>query len=831
MSDSDDEEWTLEDLQFGEHELDRLPNANVTRRLVNEYHAMFVPHGGVGASSILSFLRARFDLDMDHFDADSWKEFRLQLTKEHFRIGTLTRCLRHNGLNVGPERVKLNDAARVVYNANEFVVHCGRFLANTNPASVESRNYLPPEVREPDVYALQVANVAEFKEEKNNNFQNAFLYFAQVLECLEYRRASGRFFKRVVTPAGYETLAFAECMTIAEFVGHHTTHSVNFKAFKWASDPASNYDRLIEALKNRPLPEAPDLKEDLDLRSFAGDAFGRGAGIYDSSCDMFWPYAMRSSWAAMAEHVTTVRRRAAPAFVCSPPEATATCVIHIDAAFPYDIYEETMRLGALPVGAVWRNAYPFECARAHALRRAGAESSEEDEGGGAQEKLLALLASALPEIEEDAGADEMGRSWLRLPGDAPASFRDVSTPRLAALLDAGTEIVYLTDADHDASWSGECCATASDGTTYIAMRTPAYRRRARVPSALARAFSYAPRTFAKTADGRHFRVDTGRTWRDCDAEEIEHIYRCQKFGAHDQFFLFGLKGRLFFPVGRFDKHEMSVFFQGIGGCGKSTVIKAHQPFWPSHLKGNLSSNMQATFGMSQFVKCAVIFCNEVGSDLQVNQEEWQTSVSGEWGSYNRKFQDPIECQWQGQHFWVGNQSPLKKFNNEQGQVSRRLAGVMMSHPVMPRDGKILEKIHSKLGSLLRKDILAYHEFVAVTGNTDPMSEPERLPPAFADFYRMGKRATNPVEDFLSEGTFVKPEAGALMLMSTFRELYSDYRHHYDMGKALRWDPSCYQNVFAEKGITVYRPAEVTIDEKVHNNVDVICGVAAVPRQM
>ena len=42
----------------------------------------------------------------------------------------------------------------------------------------------------------------------------------------EYRRADGKFFKRVVTPVSkVETFAFAEDMTIADFVAVHTSYS------------------------------------------------------------------------------------------------------------------------------------------------------------------------------------------------------------------------------------------------------------------------------------------------------------------------------------------------------------------------------------------------------------------------------------------------------------------------------------------------------------------------------------------------------------------------------------------------------------------------------
>ena len=52
---------------------------------------------------------------------------------------------------------------------------------------------------------------------------------------------------------------------------------------------------------------------------------------------------------------------------------------------------------------------------------------------------------------------------------------------------------------------------------------------------------------------RYFRVDTGRTWLECDAAEVDTIYSTQKFSVHDTFFLYALKGRMFFEVSKYKK--------------------------------------------------------------------------------------------------------------------------------------------------------------------------------------------------------------------------------------------------------------------------------------
>jgi len=151
----------------------------------------------------------------------------------------------------------------------------------------------------------------------------------------------------------------------------------------------------------------------------------------------------------------------------------------------------------------------------------------------------------------------------------------------------------------------------------------------------------------------------------------------------------------------------------------------------------------------------------------------------------------------------------------------------MSQPIAVRDNNINAKMLQKLGSLQRKELLAYAEFVYLTGSNDPMSQPDKLPPAFADYYRQSRRATDPVEDFLSEGSFVRIERGKKMLMSDFKELYTQYRLKYDLGKPIKWTEATYRTPFNERGLIVKREARMIVDGIEHRNVDVIFNLAPV----
>ena len=140
----------------------------------------------------------------------------------------------------------------------------------------------------------------------------------------------------------------------------------------------------------------------------------------------------------------------------------------------------------------------------------------------------------------------------------------------------------------------------------------------------------------------------------------------------------------------------------------------------------------------------------------------------------------------------------------------------------------MKRIDLKHGNIQRKTVLAYHEFIRQTGSIDPMSQPEKLPPAFASYYHMGRRHTDPVEDFLACEEFVEVKQGEIMLMSRFRDLYKEYRIRYELGREVKWGEDQYRTPFSERGIVVRR-GTFDIDGVTHTNVEIVIGLNDISR--
>lgn len=749
----DEDEWTLDDIHPLADNEGRVPSYEDTIRLMREYRATWTSSDGQPPTNLVTLNEWIFNRLNIPIGQVEWRVVRKAIEEERIKLMRLQEFAEFHHL-VGDDRMMLYETANVLFCVGDIFKHSSRFLVNMSPSNMEARNWIAPE----DIEKLDVDNENMFKhkEADNTNFQNAFFHFRQVLEGCRFRKAGGKFFKRIFLPGGVTANAYEEVCSVEDFVQDHSSYDSNFKVWRWLTNPTSNFKTMVEYLTERPIAEAPDLDENIYIRSYAGDENGVGSGVYNHSEDMFFPYDRVESWEQMAIDVQTVRRKLFdPNYKCTCPSVSEVGLVHLPCAFKDDIHAEVMAVDTSHLFLTWVEASDFECT--HSRFYPDSDVSEES---------LALLL--LSKAEE---------TYSQTP------IETVPRPRVRLTLEEWQEL-------------------GIDGSSVTA------------------------RSFVRTQCGRFFRVHTGSTWRDCPSPDIDHIYTCQDFVEHDIFFLYSVKGRVFFPVGERDNFEGTIFMEGTGGCGKSTIVKVYQTFWPYHRRGILSANIQTQFGMENVARGDVAWCTELSEEPNMPQEDWQDATGGHTVVCPIKHkQEPlIVHKWKAQFWWCSNVFP-KRYKNRQCQVSRRLYGVAMYKPVRPRKDNMVEKISVNLGYVQRRSILAYQEWCMQQGNIDPMSSIDTLPPAFKTYYTKTRRETDPMDEFLSDGKFVVVRQGEMMPLSNFRTLYNEFRTHYDMGKAPRWCEDVYRTPFNERCIVVHKNVDIVWEGEPLNNVDVVVGVA------
>lgn len=942
----DQAEWTFQRLFDQEPPFIPALNETTVRRIVKDYRDMWHDREGTFTPAcLLYYVQSKImdptaplrvnDLDWNHFEE-------LMRRQDTFLQYKLKRCISDAGIELRKDSVLMDQLAHVVriHTAmrNYFSAMGSLYVLSQTAHSTRSSGTEMVEMVNDAINSIEAQGELEtyFKHDagKNDNFQNAFMMIRSELEGMGLRRAEDRFFDRVKTKAGLDTLAYEFKMTVQDFVSQVTDYTINYQLWRLATRPMSNLKNLEDYLANRQILEAPYLKENHHLRSFAGDSFGRGAVVYCSKSDYAFEYRKKNAWASEAAWVTAFRRKLLndPAYVCKAPDPDDVCIAHMNCSFPYDIHRELKTLeeishagcmnfrecreweldrnltpfdsaclGArldaeLPpmrsslgevVGRRWRLVLPHEaCDLSHSveatLRHSEVAQLRTRCDQDVDNDVFELQEDPVDPVAPDSHLflPSQGLYWTAVDPDQffalphnkidDAAFLTVFHQRRTEQCTESSVRLHPNDLEHLHSLAPESWIACADDVVFVQLKRtliPLFdqdmqprkmlapvggvwqrifmppdadcvevhdeRVRHAVEAALMQngtsltAVCDVPQScFVRLSNGmlmgqigcipqnfdgtRHyikfgdrcFCMDTGRACFDCNTDEIDHIFRCQRFVDHDIFFLYALLGRLFFRVGELDKHQMTVLYEGYGGCGKSTIMNAMMRFFPPHKRGVLSSNVEPLFGMSQVMKggrAEVIFCSEVATDLSLKQEEWQVSTGGEWASYAVKNGKPCVMQCIAQHFWIGNSRP--GFKDDMNQMGRRLAAVLMPYPVKPRDGNIPNVIDKKLGNLLRRDVVSYHQFVRVTGPQDPMSVPAKLPPAFRDYHERCRRETDPIQDFIKDNVEVEKveadDADGHMPLDRFKELYERYRERKNMTKVVKWVEATYRPAFNE----------------------------------
>ena len=1124
---------------------------------------------------------------LDMQDVKNWEKVNEQLNSESHRV-TQARIWATDASCLGIEEKKmLSKVHRLICSVRSLILENNRFMLRFDS---NLSNSLPDNDKNDDVRAP--VSYVDFEEHDLKSFQKLYMILRRRLEGFNFRKHNGYLYSRYITKTKIETLSFVQHKTIKQFIGEMTMIDSDFSAWKEMTDSTSLFDSMVKYITERPLMEAPDIEEHLFLRSYEGDAYGRGAVVYDCESDMAFPYADREHWESMAQYVTALRRKFNPMYICKAPSSLDVCVVHIDNVFPYDIYCELQDLK--PLGKQWIEVEHFECliktdklcndtlaallasrfdekepfepsvlglswvvidekcitedefarlqavdrrpcglkwyangrtsplrgtevhsevlcqAIAQVANRSGTfivtfEVSEwnamnvvlpsmdayvwcgdtvwvagtiEDrllenhhlkreevpllcttlndrsyiscmsggfhqndiddpigidlsdctglleafvsQGGAPSPCQLRLTCPRVPlpdqsfflldgvqyvfearttdflvlstpsrrtrvelsdaEIENVLGSQRcelnshtfvsqeswMGRKWVRTTTETPSDLEEETKKELQKCLDASrnknikraTEMTSLKREDVSGDWSRSLIPKKSivkhnhsfyvlegHDLTWTRVRSPPRNgfnvspdgrllellrkhlnpresschvpfqcardviahdvdfvyessfvkngdcewfvlempillqwhkvlcmHRSHVPACeeaselvrtrLGEAFERAeevlyldkkthkvlPGTTICLDDGacytvsterdstaRYFRVDVGRTWRDCETEEVNQIFTCQKFTSHDIFYLHAGFGRTLYPLGHLDKFQFTVMLEGIGGCGKSTLMKAVQAFYAPHHRGILSANIEEKFGLSQVLnkgKSRIICCNEVSEQLSIRQDDWQTACSHEEGSYAVKFDAPLCIVCKAPMFWVGNGYPA--FSNLQNQVTRRLFGVLMTNEITPRDSRMGDVIMTKLAQFQRKNVLAYFEFLHQTNGDDPMNK-FTLPPHFTAYYERGERKGNPVTACLSNPEYIivhddeAQQKNGSILYTRFKEILLKFCDIYNIN---RKDPKvgedAIQNALRAKKLEkkfISGDRGIMIDGTMYKNVHYIMGIS------
>ena len=124
----------------------------------------------------------------------------------------------------------------------------------------------------------------------------------------------------------------------------------------------------------------------------------------------------------------------------------------------------------------------------------------------------------------------------------------------------------------------------------------------------------------------------------------------------------------------------------------------------------LSNNVEKKFGLDSIHDGFIFISPEVKGDLQLEQAEFQSLVSGEDMSVARKFKNAISIQWKTPGMLGGNEVPNWKDNS--GSVLRRVVPWNFTRQVIDADPHLENKLELEIPAIMAKCLRAYLDYVA-----------------------------------------------------------------------------------------------------------------------
>lgn len=235
----------------------------------------------------------------------------------------------------------------------------------------------------------------------------------------------------------------------------------------------------------------------------------------------------------------------------------------------------------------------------------------------------------------------------------------------------------------------------------------------------------------------------------------------------------------------------------------STIIKVCKDLYDTVDVGVLSNNIEKKFGLSAFWNKLLFVAPEIKADLQIEQAEFQSIVSGEDVQVAIKHKKAFSTKWSVPGVLAGNEIP--GFADNSGSIQRRVCVFAFERPVTQGDMRLGEKLETEMAALLLKCNKAYLEASSMYGQSNIWTI---LPDYFLGTRNEMAATTNSVEAFLGS-TDIVLDADKFMPFEDFKmalrmfETSNGYRNSRYVADFFK-TPFIKFNIRRERCIKVYR---------------------------
>jgi hypothetical protein len=299
---------------------------------------------------------------------------------------------------------------------------------------------------------------------------------------------------------------------------------------------------------------------------------------------------------------------------------------------------------------------------------------------------------------------------------------------------------------------------------------------------------------------KYFDLDFGQDaeeedWFQVPTPHLQSILEYQGFPEEVCRWLYTFMGRLLYDLNDQDHWQVIPFLKGQAASGKSTLLRVCRSFYEREDVGVLSNNIERKFGLSAFWDKLLFVAPEVKSDLQLEQAEFQSIVSGEDVQINTKHEKARPVEWNVPGILAGNEVP--GWRDNAGSILRRIVVFDFHRTVQDCDVDLPKKLDSEMPRIICKCNRAYLQALRTTGSSGVWTH---LPQYFTNTRHELELVTNPLQNYLSSDRVRMGEDQSASL-DQLQQDFNLYCNLHNLGKH-KFNKDFYRGCFSRNGIEV-----------------------------
>jgi hypothetical protein len=284
---------------------------------------------------------------------------------------------------------------------------------------------------------------------------------------------------------------------------------------------------------------------------------------------------------------------------------------------------------------------------------------------------------------------------------------------------------------------------------------------------------------------------------------LQSIFAFQMFDEEVCRWAYAFMGRLLYELNDYDSWQVVPYLKGQASSGKSTIVNTCRDMYDFCDVGVLSNNIERKFGIAAFCDKYMFVAPEIKADLQLEQAEFQSMVSGESLQLAVKFQQAHTIDWKVPGIMAGNEVPGWVDNS--GSIGRRIIVFEFLRKVIDGDMELKHKLRQEMPSILLKCNRAYHWAVTKCGSDNVWAH---LPDYFKNTKADLTESTNPIQHFMNSGKLSFSDPEAYMPMDVLKRAFQAHCNENNF-KSIRLTKDKFVPVMFEFGLVLEAKRQAT----------------------